>query len=245
MGKTGPRNGESGTASLDPTPASPGERWPVGVGELFMLQVNKIKDQAPANDELFGRIRECLCVPHLTKMAEIPVMARHCVFIVLLAFSTTEIQAGEANSPRLPYGQLSEEDFEHLHSFGVRKGVDLAPVMARIYSREKQLDDDALGRFFMFSRSLERLNTEGRAYGQMILNIFDYVGEGYGVEAYGRVLDRQPADVRQRIRNFLFYPYSKLPPQEREEAYRTFREVHPAVFLKDFIFGRDDHLFAE
>lgn len=80
-----------------------------------------------------------------------------------------------------PFGPLTGVDFEHLQEFAQNAGFDMKADVARIYSRGRSIDGDALGRLFSFSLAFDKFDDDARAYGQVLLNSFRYLGEGYGV----------------------------------------------------------------
>ena len=92
----------------------------------------------------------------------------------------------------------------------------------------------------MLSLSLKTLDGNARAYGQVVYSSLLNLGETMGVEAYAKVLDRQEPKVRQRIRDFLYYPMLRVPKEQRQEAIKAVRGDYPTLFPKDYEFGRDD-----
>src|SRR3982751_932823 len=105
----------------------------------------------------------------------------------------------------MPFGRIEDTDIDRLQDFAVKHGFDLKAEMERVYSHDRKPDEDALGRVFVFSRQFDSLDQNARTYGQIIYSSLLNIGEVIGVPAYAKVIDRQPADVQQRIRDFLFY----------------------------------------
>lgn len=120
--------------------------------------------------------------------------------------------------PGMPFGPIIDADFDHLETFAQTNGFDLKGELSRVYGDDKKISADALGRVFGFSLSLRAFNQDARAYGTLISISLDRIGEPYGVDYYVKIVERQPANVQQRIRDFLFYPSSVLPAQDRDEA---------------------------
>ena len=170
---------------------------------------------------------------------------KHIIFAILLA--ATALAADRTPVPipdGVPFGRMGDADLERLQEFAVKQGFDLKSEMERVY-RSNGRDEDALGRVFVFSRRFSRLDRYARAYGQVIFSSLLNIGEQIGVPAYAKVIDRQPADVQQRIRDFLFFPIARQAPKARwEEALAQSREMYPGLFPKQFQFGRDDAIFA-
>jgi hypothetical protein len=64
-------------------------------------------------------------------------------------------------------------------------------------------------------------------------------------EAYVKVLDRQSAEVQQRVRDYFYYPLLIVAKERRKEREEETRKNHPALFPRTFQFGRGDPVFAK
>lgn len=95
-----------------------------------------------------------------------------------------------------------------------------------------------LGRLFNLSLSFTKLDANVRAYGQVVYSSFLNLGETMGVDAYVKVLDRQPLEVQQRIRDFLYYPAQKSIGRSK----RGIQSRLPTLFPKGFEFGPSSSL---
>ena len=113
-----------------------------------------------------------------------------------------------------------------------------------MYGDDKKVSADALGRVFGFSLALKAFNQDARAYGTLISISLDRIGEPFGVDYYVKILEKQPASVQQRIRDFLFYPSSVSPAQGRDGAQGMLRKAYPMLFPEDFKFAQNDPLFV-
>ncbi len=166
--------------------------------------------------------------------------------LILVAVLLTGARGEDASyDDAMPFGRIRDADINRLYEFAIERGVDLKAEMARVYSSEKP-DEGALGRVFLFSRQFKALDKNARAYGQIIYSSLLNIGEVIEVDGYTKIIDRQPPDVQQRIRDFLFYPQARQLPKERwEEALRETREDYPTLFPKGFRFGHDDPIFAD
>ncbi len=162
---------------------------------------------------------------------------------VLLCFATGA-RAQKWSSPGDPYGTLDQTDLVALQKFAAKSGVDLNAAMEKSYSRDQKTREEGLGRFFRFSLTFEGFDQNARTYGQLVFNSFLNLGEAYGVKPYAAVLDRQRADVQQRVRDFLFYPASVSPAEERDEERASLTQAYPAVFPRQFQFAHGDALFV-
>jgi hypothetical protein len=171
-------------------------------------------------------------------------MARIVLAILLVA---TAIAAERTPGPipdGMPFGRIEDSDIDRLQEFATAHGFDLKAEMARVYG-SNGADEDALGRVFIFSRQFNALDKNARTYGQIIYSSLLNIGEHIGVPAYAKIIDRRPADVQQRVRDFLFYPVTRSAPKSRwEDALSESREMYPGLFPKGFKFGHDDPIFA-
>ena len=138
-----------------------------------------------------------------------------------------------------PFGPIGEVEVDQLMKFGKARGFDLEPEMQRIYKK----DEDALGRLFGLSLKFKTFDRKARTYGQIMYSCWMRFGELYGVEPYLKVLDRQPEDVQQRVRDFLYYPLLRMPKDKRKENVEEMRRMYPRLFPSDFQFGRNDPIF--
>jgi hypothetical protein len=138
-----------------------------------------------------------------------------------------------------PFGPIGEVDVDQLMKFGRARGFDLQPEMQRIYKK----DEDALARLFGLSLGFKKFNKNARTYGQIMYDCWLKFGEAYGVELYLKILDRQPDDVQQRVRDFLYYPLLRMPKEKRKENLEEIRKMYPRLFPTDFQFGHNDPIF--
>jgi hypothetical protein len=165
---------------------------------------------------------------------------------LLLAVSAAAAERTPGPIPDgMPFGRVEEADVDRLQEFALKRGFDLKAETARVYG-DKKVDEDALGRVFVFSRQFSTLDKNARAYGQIIYSSLLNIGEQIGVPAYVKIIDRQPPDVQQRVRDFLFFPVAHSVPKARwEEALTESRQMYPGLFQKGFQFGHDDPIFAD
>src|SRR5207244_12521250 len=122
--------------------------------------------------------------------------------------------SGHAKDDGLPFGQIGDADIDRLAQFAKKSGFDLKPEMERVYKK----DEEALARLFKFSLAFKTLDANARTYGQVIYSSLLNLGEVIGVDAYVKVLDRQPPEVQQRVRDFLYYPLLHVSKEHRAEV---------------------------
>jgi hypothetical protein len=145
----------------------------------------------------------------------------------------------QGSNDATPFGPIGEVDVDQLMKFAKPRGFDLEPEMQRVYKK----DEDALARLFGLSLKFKRFDRNARTYGQIMYSCWLKFGETYGVDLYLKVLDRQPDDVQQRVRDFLYYPLLRVPKEKRKENQEEIRKMYPRLFPVDFRFGRNDPIF--
>lgn len=136
---------------------------------------------------------------------------------------------------------MDDVDIDRLQEFALKRGFDLKAEIARVYG-DKKVDEDALGRVFIFSRQFNALDKNARTYGQIIYSSLLNIGEHIGVPAYAKIIDRQPSDVQQRVRDFLWYPVWHT---EHKQNGGELEIVYPGPFPKSYQFGHDDPIFTK
>ena len=177
--------------------------------------------------------RILVCRRHLNHAVLMPSV----VLLAILALSPA-VQAQESSNAT-PFGPITEVDVDQLMKFGRTRGFDLQPEMQRIYRK----DEEALARLFGLSLGFKRFNKNARTYGQVMYSCWLKFGEAYGIDLYLKILDRQPADVQQRVRDFLYYPLLRVPKEKRKENQEEIRKMYPRLFPTDFQFGHNDPIF--
>ena len=145
----------------------------------------------------------------------------------------------QSSKDATPFGQIGEVDVDQLMKFGKARGFDLQPEMQRIYKK----DEDALARLFGLSLKFKTFDRKARTYGSIMYSCWLRFGEAYGVDLYLKVLDRQPDEVQQRVRDFLYYPLLRMPKEKRKENVEEMRRMYPRLFPTDYQFGRNDPIF--
>jgi hypothetical protein len=175
-------------------------------------------------------------LPHQCRPTRRPMIMNLALSAILALALPVKAQTSE---DRVPFGPLDEVDIDQLIKFGRARGFELQPELERIYKK----DERALARLFGLSLKFKRFDRNARAYGQVIYSSFLKFGELYSLELYLKILDRQPADIQQRIRDFLYYPILRVPKEKRRENQEEIYKMYPRLFPSDFKFGRNDPIF--
>lgn len=164
-------------------------------------------------------------------------MATFLALLAILAWSSSADAQGAKDAT--PFGPIGEVEVDQLMKFGKARGFDLEPEMQRIYKK----DEEALGRLFGLSLKFKTFDRKARTYGQIMYSCWLRFGEAYGVDLYLKVLYRQPDEVQQRVRDFLYYPLLRMPKEKRKENVEEMRRMYPRLFPTDYQFGRNDPIF--
>jgi hypothetical protein len=162
------------------------------------------------------------------------------VALIILCATVAFSRAQNGAIDGMPFGRVDDADVDRLQEFALGRGFDLKGEMARVY--EKKMDEDALGHVFIFSRQFDTLDKNARAYGQVIYCSLLNIGEAIGVQRYVKIIDRQPPDVQQRVRDFLYYGDWKA---HRKEAREFYEKAYPGLYPRGYEFRRDDPIFAK
>ena len=142
----------------------------------------------------------------------------------------------------MPFGDITDANIEAFRTFAKPKGLDLQTDMQKVYEKK---DAAALGRIFQFSTKLSNLDINAKTYGQIIYSSFLNLGESWGVESYAKILNSQRPEVRQRIRDFIYYPVTTLPEKIRKTEEKETRKAYPIMFPADYEFGRGNPIFKK
>jgi hypothetical protein len=168
------------------------------------------------------------------------------VSVVFVGYGNTMAQTNDALQSAeegMPFGKITDSDTDQLMQFAKERGFDLNSEIQKVYA--KDADTNALARVFRFSLTFKSLDKNARTYGQVIYSSFLNLGETMGVEQYSSVVVAQSPEVRQRIRDIIYFPVTIAPEKERAEADKDVREDYPKLFPKDYQFGHDDPLFKK
>jgi hypothetical protein len=139
----------------------------------------------------------------------------------------------------IPYGKMSRKDVDRFLELSRSRGVDIDVEMPKAY----QGDATALSRIFSLSTGFQKMDKMTRVYGNFIFSMFMDMGESKGEGFFGEAVAAQPAEVQQRVRDFVFHALSQVPRKERQEVEGEIRRDFPRLFPADFVHGRDDPLF--
>lgn len=137
-----------------------------------------------------------------------------------------------------PFGHLVDSDVDQLVAVARSAGVDLVPTVEKVHSGDKA----ALASIFQLSKEIQKRDVAMRVYGNMVYSIFLNLGEN-GPPIFVPTLLAQETEVRQRVRDFLWYPIFCTPEAQRGEAGRAARAYFPELWPADWEFGKNDSLF--
>ncbi len=141
----------------------------------------------------------------------------------------------------MPYGDITDANVEEFGIFAKANGLDVIAKMEDVYTKK---DIAALGHVFQFSTKLSDFDMHARTYGQIIFSSLLNLGEAWGKNdnPYFEVLNSQSPEVQQRIRDFLYYPLTFVPLEEKEQAEKEARKS-TILFPSGYVFGKGDPIF--
>jgi len=100
-------------------------------------------------------------------------------------------------------------------------------------------------KIFAVSLDFKSWDRSAQVYGYHIFGSWLYFVASCGCEKYAKLVDAQPAAVRQRIRDLLFADAALAPKEIRDAKERELREKYSSLFPRDYVFGKDDALFKK
>ena len=156
-------------------------------------------------------------------------------FIVLLTIPYAQPDQDDGQ----PFGRMTEQNFAAFETFAGSHGLDVEGEMKKVYAG----DSDAFVRVFQFSTRFTRLDAHARAYGNLLYSAFLNIMESDGDGVFVAALAKSPEDLRQRVRDFFYYPVRKVPRRHRAEVEKEVRRDYPRIFPTEYEFGKNDALF--
>ena len=160
---------------------------------------------------------------------------------IVCLFAIVSLVGCATKDDGMPYGNITETDIASLTHFAKTQGLDLDVEGKKLYSKDKT----ALARIFKLSLAFKTLDRNARTYGQIVYSSLLNLGETMGVEEYSRVLSAQDPVVQQRVRDFLYYPMTRLPREARAHNEQQVRVDYPTLIPKDYQFGQNDPIFKK
>lgn len=161
------------------------------------------------------------------------------VAVLLLLVSMQALASWEEMDLGVPYGKMSRKDVDRFLELSRSRGVDMEKEMPKAYHG----DAAALSQIFSLSTGFQKMDKMTRVYGNFIFSMFLDMGESKGEKIFGEAVAAQPPEVRQRVRDFVFYAVTQVPRKKRQEMEQELRTIFPRVFPADYVYGREDPLF--
>jgi hypothetical protein len=161
------------------------------------------------------------------------------VAVLLLLAPMQALATWEEMDLGVPYGKMSRKDVDRFLELSRERGVDMEKEMPKAYRG----DPAALSQIFSLSTGFQKMDKMTRVYGNFIFSMFLDMGESKGEKIFGEAVAAQPPEVRQRVRDFVFYAVTQVPRKQRQEIEQELRSIFPRVFPADYVYGREDPLF--
>ncbi|MEO6848292.1 MAG: hypothetical protein ABI443_11560 [Chthoniobacterales bacterium] len=145
-----------------------------------------------------------------------------------------------AADEEMPFGDVADADYARFAEFAKKVNFDVRGDMEKICKG----DHEALARLFKFSLNIKSLDENATAYRQIVYSTMLNIGEVIPPETYLKILNGQSPEVRQRVKDFLYYPFLELPSERRKQVEADTTRDLPTLFPKGYQFAHNDALFA-
>ena len=181
--------------------------------------------------------------PHrYTRTERIPIMKISISAVALFLCLTCPTFAATDYSK--PFGDITDTRIDEFRIYAKTKGLDVIAEMEDVYEKNELA---ALGRVFQFSTNMSDFDMNAQTYGQIIFNSLFNLGEAWNCRnndpcLYFSVLSAQSPQVQQRIRDFLYYAFTFVPPEEKDLAEKEARKS-TIIFPSGYVFGKGDPIF--
>jgi hypothetical protein len=136
----------------------------------------------------------------------------------------------------MPYGKVGQVEVDQLDAFAKTLDVELLSDFKLAYEG----NEPALARAFRFSLVFDSLDARSRTYNHLVYCTLLNLGETMGMEKYIQFLNRQPAEVQQRVRDILYYPMTQAPQKIRVQTEQYGRQMYPGLFPQDYLFAKQN-----
>jgi hypothetical protein len=182
--------------------------------------------------------------PHLIGMAPSLALAPSLVAYGL-AFSVLLLCMGIAgcrstNSDERTLLGNGTADSDQLNELAKQRGVDLNSKIQSICAG----NTNAMADVFKFSLTFTSLDNNARSYGEFVYDIYGTLMKiARGCEMFVWVVAAQNSEVRQRVRDFLYYSIAHEATNGWTRVDKEIREDFPNLFPPDYRFGDGDPLF--
>lgn len=132
------------------------------------------------------------------------------------------------------------EERAQLEQFAMAQGVDLDGTLKAL----SEDDPKAWGNIFAISLRFDRFDRQAEVYGYQLFAAFSYFVDSAGEARFARMIDAQSPQVRQRIRDFLYYEAVDPSPEVTRNNERLLRMQLKLIFPPGYSFALDDPVFA-
>ena len=177
----------------------------------------------------------------MTKYFVCLIILASAAFIGCRSSNVKSNNASQSVDDGMPFGKITDSDSDQLVQFAKERGFDLISELQKADAK----DTNALARIFGFSMTFKSLDQNARTYGQTVYSSFLNLGETMGTEQYSSVVAAQSPEVQQRVRDFLYFPTTRVPKKDQAQVDQEVRQEFPKLFPNDYKFGQHDPLFTK
>jgi hypothetical protein len=132
------------------------------------------------------------------------------------------------------------EERARLEQFAMAQGVDLDGTLKEL----PEDDPKAWGNLFAIALHFDRFDRQAEVDGYQLFTAFSYFVESAGEAGFARMIDFQSPQVRQRVRDFLYYEAVVPSAEMTRNNERLLRMQLKLIFPAGYSFALDDPVFA-
>jgi hypothetical protein len=134
----------------------------------------------------------------------------------------------------------TQEENQSLERAAKKYGIDLLATL-----KELPADRDSWSKIYSVSAEFTTFDRSAQVYGYHLFASWLYFVSSAGTDSYAKLVESQPASVRQRIRDLIYANAVLAPEQFRRAQEQELRAKCPTLFPADYVFGKDDELFKK
>lgn len=130
------------------------------------------------------------------------------------------------------------EEKEKLEKFALSQGIDVNPVFQKMTNDRKAWED-----VFRLSVKFRKFDRQAAVYGYQLYVAFVYYMEYSGEKELAGFLKNVPQDVKQSVRDFLYFQAYNADPLARKNNERVLLKYWKLIFPNDYSFANGNETF--
>jgi hypothetical protein len=159
--------------------------------------------------------------------------------IVSACFGSNPPASSEINGAYDSMALPTTAEKADLQKFAMSHGVDLDAILKELPEDDRQ----AWKKVFGLTMHFTRFDRSAEVYGYRLFTAFSYFIDSVGEAKFADLIDGQSSEVRQRVRDFLYYEAVNADHEVMKNNERLLRMKLKRVFPASYSFGANDPLF--